>query len=245
MPVKYYTNRFWLAISVSFYLFIPYLSRYTNEKNRFLFHWTKWDLVSLLCCILLLGMLFFLLFMILYVWGNRFTKKVFSIFFVSIVGVALVAYAHHLIKSKMTISFSSSLIHWIIWLYSGYFLWFLLGIFVLYTSFKNTDKIKMLCITLCFITSPILPIFTFNALRYPSITSSTGSLPVHSVSKNYDKEDKTNVYIFIFDEWSYQRSFSNRKLNIEFINLEQFKESTLVFHQAFSPSPNTLIPKFL
>lgn len=246
--MKYYISRFWLATSISFYLFIPYLSRYAHEFNRFVFHWTRTDLVSLMFCIVLIGMFFFLPFIILYVWGNKITKKVFNILFFATLGIALVANVLQLLKSKMNISFSSPWIHWIIWLYSGYFLWILLGIFLIYAIFKNTGKIKAICVALCFIASPILPIFTLNALRFTSITSNSGSLPaVLSEIRNYDEEDKRNVYIFIFDEWSYQRSFNNQKLITEFKNLKLFKESALVFHQAFSPSPNTLtsMPAFL
>ena len=55
------------------------------------------------------------------------------------------------------------------------------------------------------------PFFTFNALGYPSITPNVGSLPAYS--KSYiSKEAMENVYIFIFDEWSYQRSFKKKEL---------------------------------
>jgi len=246
MSMKYYLSRFWLAISVSFYLFIPYLNRYAHEFNRFLFHWTMWDLVSLLFCIILLGMLFFFLFIVLRVWGNKLARKVFSVSFISTFGVALVANINHLIKSKINIFSSSPWIQRMIWLYSGYFLWFLLGIFVVYAGFRHTKKIRMLCITFCLIASPILPIFTFNALRYPSITSSMGSIPTNSTIKNHN-EDKRNVYIFIFDEWSYQRSFNNQHLIPEFENLKHFTDHALVLHNAASPWPDTFnsIPSFL
>jgi len=245
--MKYYISRFWLAISVSFYLFTPYLSRYTHEFNRFIFHWTRWDLISLLFCIVLLGTLFFLFLIIFYVRGKSFTRKVFDLLFIATFGVACVANVLHLVRYKLLVKLSNPWIQLYIWWYSGYFLWILLGIFVIYAGFMHTKKIKKLCITLCFIASPILPIFTLNALRYPSITSSMGSLPAHSEAEHYNEKDRRNVYIFIFDEWSYQRSFSNRKLISMFTNLNQFKDSAFVFHKAYSPSPNTLtsIPSFL
>jgi len=74
-----------------------------------------------------------------------------------------------------------------------------------------------------------------------------GSLPSHPEIKNYNEEDRRNVYIFIFDEWSYQRSFKNRNLIDEFTNLNKFKNLAFVFHQAYSPSANTFtsMPAFL
>lgn len=237
--MKHYLSRFWLALSVSFYLFIPYLSRYTDGFNRFVFHWTRWDLTALLFCSVMLGTLFFICFMILYVRGKEFTKKVFSLSFIAVSGIALVANILQPLKSDLQISFSSPKSHWLIWLYAGYFLWTFLGILLIYAGFRHTRKIKTLCITLCFIASPIILIFTFNALKYPSITSNTGSLFAHSESKNNNRETVRNVYMFIFDEWSYRRSFSKRKLIAEFKNLKQFKDLALVFHKAYSPSPNT------
>lgn len=241
MSMKYYLSRFWLAISVSFYLFIPYLSRYIDEKNRFVFHWTRWDLTALLFCSVMLGTLFFICFMILYVRGKELTKKAFSLSFIAVCGIALVANILQPLKADLQISFSSPKIHWLIWLYTGYCLWTLLGIILIFSVFKHTNKIKTICITLGFIISPIILIFTFNTLRYPSITSNMGSLPAHSESKNNNTETVRNVYMFIFDEWSYLRSFSKRKLITEFKNLEQFEDTALVFHKAYSPSTNTLL----
>ena len=246
MQLKYYLSRFWLAISISFYLFTPYLIRYTHEFNRFVFHWTLWDLLSLLLCIVLLGTLFFLFFIILYVRGKNFTKKVFELTFIAVLGVACVANVFHLVRHNL-LTFSNLWIRWMIHLYSGYFLWSLLCIFIIYAALRHTKRIKTLCITLFFIVSPLLPIFTLNALRYQSITSNSGSLTMFSENKNPNKVNTKNVFIFIFDEWSYQKTFSNRKLIAEFSNLKQFKDLAFVFHQACSPGPNTFasMPAFL
>ncbi len=247
MQITYYLSRFWLATSVSFYLFIPYLSRYTDEFNRFVFHWNRGDLFSLLFCTVLLGTLFFLCFMILHVRGKKFSKKVFSLSFIAVFGIVLIVNGVQTIKYNLPVFPDYPRVYCYTKLYSGQFLWSLLGIFLICSCFKHNNKITTLCVTLCFIASPIIPIFTFNALQYPSLVSNTGSLSALLESKNSNKESTKNVYIFIFDEWSYQRSFKKRKLTAELVNLKRFQDKAFVFHKAFSPAPNTFssMPSFL
>ena len=238
--MRYYISRFWLAISVSFYLFIPYLSRYVNEGNRYSFHWTRSDLFSLLFCIVLVGTIFFLSFILLYVKGKKFTRKVFEIAFITILGIALIANISHLTEYFADHP-SASLVK------LGILAWILMGCFAIWAILNESKKIKMFCITFCFISSPIIPIFTFNALGYKSFISNRGSIPTLSETNNHKLKDKRNVYIFIFDEWSYQRSFNNKELIARFSNLKQFANRALVFHKATSPWPNTFasIPSLL
>ena len=233
MRLKYCLSRFWLATSVSFYLFIPYLTRYTDKNTRFSFHWTRWDLGSLLFSIVLVGTLFFLCFVLLYVRGKIRTRKVFEISYIAIFGIVLVANIFHL--GKFMIKNPPSYI-----IKLEFLVWFLLGIFILLAIFKHHKKIKALCITLCFISSPIVFLFTFNALRYQSFISDRGSPPALSKNEYQQLTDKRNVYIFIFDEWSYQRSFNNKGLITEFKNLKQFANQALAFHNAKSPWANTI-----
>ena len=242
MQKKYYLSRFWLAITISFFLFIPYLSRYTAEKNRFSFHWTRVDLFSLLFCIALLGIIFFICFVLLCVRGKKLTSKVFDTCFFAILGTALLANISHLVKSSL-----HNPPDYIIKL--GTIAWIFLISVLAWTifNFKYNEKSKVLCITLCFVISPVMPIFTLNALRYHSFTSDRVPTPTLTETKNQKLDNNRNVYIFIFDEWSYQRSFNNKKLIAEFKNLKQFADHALVFHKATSRWPNTItsIPSLL
>ncbi len=234
MPVKYYLSRLWLAIAVSFYLFIPYLSRYGDKKNRFSFHWTGWDLGSLLFCIVLVGALFFLCFILVYLRGNRFARRAFTLSFITLCGIALIANISHLVKSqlKQTPTAMLSL---------GFFTWIFLSIVLFWFAAKQSRKIKALCMTCCFIISPLVLLFTINALGYKSFISDRGLLPVRSESGDHKVHGARNVYLFIFDEWSYQRTFINKELISEFRHLKQFADQSLVFHRVQSPWDHTEI----
>jgi hypothetical protein len=66
-------------------------------------------------------------------------------------------------------------------------------------------------------------------------------MPIVSESNNQKYDDKMNVYIFIFDEWSYRRSFDNKTLIPEFRHLKQFANQALIFHKAVSPGHATAL----
>ena len=239
MAAKYYLNRLWLSQSLSFFFFVPYLKRYLDEYNRFIFHWNRVDLLALLFCVVLLGMVFFLCFVGFYIRGRKHAKKIFTIFFISAVGLIATATLWQLGNQILSLIFSSPWKISVTRTFLGYFLWTLLGFVVLYTSFKHTLTIKTICITLCLIISPLPPIFFLNAVSFPSITANIGTLPTPQESVKPTISQKENIYIFIFDEWSYWRSFNNRNLIAEFINLQQFKNASFTFHHAYPASAFT------
>ena len=230
--MKYYLSRLWLAIAVSFYLFIPYISRYADKKNRFSFHWTRWDLGSLLFCLVLLGALFFLGFILFYLRGNRFTRKAFECSYVALCGITLIANLSHLVRPQV-----KQPPHYILTL--GFLAWILLVIFMLWFIAKQRGKIKARCMACCFILSPVVPLFTVNALGYQPFLSDKGILPQLAENADHKVNEKGNVYLFIFDEWSYQRTFAHKGLIAEFRHLKQFANQALVFHRALSPWEHT------
>lgn len=58
---------------------------------------------------------------------------------------------------------------------------------------------------------------------------------------------RTPVYIFVFDEWSYQRSLENGRFLPELPHLAAFARQANVYHRALSPADTTFVslPRFL
>ncbi len=58
---------------------------------------------------------------------------------------------------------------------------------------------------------------------------------------------RTPVYIFVFDEWSYQRSLENGKFLPQLPHLAAFAQRANVYHRALSPADTTFVslPRFL
>lgn len=230
MSTRHYLSRFWLACSLSFCLFAPYLSRYTDAANRFFFCWVRTDLFSLLFCIIAVGAVFFLCYIVFYLAGNAITRKMCEIFFIILTCIAVVANISCMVKLARIRPAG-----YIIAL--GVLAWIFMGGCMVWLLLKHRRRIKVICMAFCFIMSPLLPVFTLNALRYPSITSDIGVLPV-SAGVNRGDRGKS-IFLFVFDEWSYQRSFKDGRLIELFSNLRPFADQSVVFHNAEAPSPNT------
>lgn len=240
MSLRHYLSRLWLACSLSFCLFAPYLSRYTDAANRFFFYWVRTDLFSLLFCIIAVGSIFFLCYIFFYLAGNAITRKMCEIFFILLTGIAAVANISCMVK--LTRIRPSGYI-----IALGVCAWIFMGGCIIWLLLKHGRRIKVICMALCFILSPLFPVFTLNALGYPSITLDIGDMPISADTNHFNNDSRNNVYLFIFDEWSYQRSFKNRRLQQFFPNLQQFAGQAIVFHSAQAPSPNTAtaIPSIL
>jgi len=247
--LQYYFSRFWLAIAVASYLFMPYASRYVVGLNRFKFFWTWYDLAALILCIISLGSFFFLFFLCLRGFGNVFLRKLFEIGFVAVFGVAVFANAHHAVKYLLMRSEIKPEGLWLGLLDNASILCIaLLVVLMSFAFFARSLKIYKKCMACCFVFSTVLPIFAGNALFYKQIAYK--ALPhVPEVVRNATRSSgaKGNVYFFIFDEWSYVRSFEKNELIEPFVHLKQFQKQSVYFREAFSYAPMTLnsIPSIL
>jgi hypothetical protein len=241
--VKYYLSRYWISLTTSFFLFCPYFSRYADEKNRLFFHWTNKDLIALLCCIILVSLVNYVLFVILHFFAGDRLRKTFNTLFVAVFSLAVVSNLIHVLPLPSTGT------HFISQLPENYKYILLLPWLLLmgYTIIKGSQTIKAVCMSLCFFISPFLPIFVVTTLTYSQWESGIGNLQSFLQEPDNNNNNKPNIYIFIFDEWSYQRSFKNQKPINFFADLKTFNEQSLTFHQAYSPAAYTLvsIPSFL
>ena len=107
---------------------------------------------------------------------------------------------------------------------------------------KTPERLSSLCLTGFLILSPTLPIFFLNASRYPSYSLSSGSLPMETTPAS-----KENVYVFLFDEWAYERLFRDGKLDPAMTALADVARHSIILHRAFSPRTITLesVPRTL
>ena len=184
-------------------------------------------MASLFFCIIMVGSFFFLFFILLYRRGNKLAKRAFEFSFIAIFGIACVANIVELMEPRLSEPPENSI-------NAGVMVWVSLWLFVIWSVYRCSKRVKTICMTLCFLASPIVPLFALQAFGYNSFISNRGTLPTLSESGDEQLKTRGNVYIFIFDEWSYQRSFSDKELIPEFRNLKQFTDRALVFHNARS-----------
>ncbi len=208
--------------------------------------------MALAVCIFTAGIIFFILFLLLYVKGTAYTRKLVEFLFVSALGLTAVSgitqtIFHILKKSNVTITSETPLINIFFIIHHGHILSIFWVIFSFFVFFKRWQKLKRACIVFCLVISPVIPVFFLNALHYTNWQSGRGSLKSFLNEQKPCNRQLADVYIFIFDEWSYRRTFVDKQLIDSFTNLNIFKKQALVFHNAYSPGPNTFssIPGFL
>lgn len=225
----------WIATTVSFLLSIQYVQRYTDEKNRMLFFWARWDGLAIVFSAFLIGLFFFLIYLISARLKRRCAAKIVQSAFITLLGIAIIKDAEHWLFKLNNYSPGVKLI-----LQSAVYLSYTALFYALCVHFfTQTRKVKNSFVTLCLILSPIIPIFLINSFGYKTWTTNKGNLPVFSNPK-IENTDRRNTFIFIFDEWSYAKSYKGRELIPIFKNLRQFQETAVSFHKAYSPSGATL-----
>lgn len=183
----------------------------------------------------LIGLLFYFAYILVCKLKNRQITKVFESAFIAILGIAI-------IKDIENWLFKSSNYSLCLQLTLKSFIYFLFAALVCALSvhlFTKTKKIKNSFLALCLIISPIIPVFLVTSFTYKSWLSSKGSLP-YSRKLDAENRDRSNTFIFVFDEWSYDRSYHGKKLLPIFKNLSRFKESSTSFHQAYNHGASTL-----
>lgn len=97
--------------------------------------------------------------------------------------------------------------------------------------------------------APILAIVFVLPLIYPRFDSPDMTLPEFPAVADppTDPASNASIYIFVFDEWSYDRTFPNDRVWEELPNVRALVESSTQYERAFSAGSRTLvsIPRFL
>jgi len=121
--------------------------------------------------------------------------------------------------------------------------WVLLAALVGYSFAKRHSKVVAACRKLCVLLSPamiIILVQLFFLINYPPRLD---TLPSRSDFSVLPIDDTVNparpVYLFVFDEWSYERSYDEGRLRPAFENLAALSEQSTVFHDAHAPGTKT------
>ncbi|MBI1976889.1 MAG: sulfatase-like hydrolase/transferase [Candidatus Omnitrophica bacterium] len=235
-----------IAYTVSFLFSLPYLTRYTDPKNRMLFFWHGGDVLAMLLAVLALALVFFAGYELTCRAPNPCAKEVSKDLFVIVLGVSCINYIK---LSLLKISFLQKILGEGLIKVGVQFLWIFLFVVVGISFLKGDSKIRTNAKRICLILSPIIPLLTLNLLACRPWVSDK-KISVHSERKKpvTDAEGSpSNTYIFIFDGWSYQRSYAGQEVASFFKNLDQLRKVSVSFPDAYSPADATYksMPNFI
>lgn len=240
--MKSWIKSLWLSTFLSFLLSLQYIERYADEKNRMLFFWNRWDALAIIFSSFIVGLVFWVFYMVSNRINRTWSRRTVETAFIFVLGIAVIKDVENwLLKSPFNDRFEALFKY----LITG--AWLILTALIGFYLISGNKKIKNGAIKFCLISSPIIAIFAINLTVASAWTSVRGKLFDNAEKIRVASVNIPNAYIFVFDEWSYERSFKNKELLPIFKNLNEFKKSSVTFHEAYSPYDHTFrsLPAFI
>ena len=224
-----------ISLVIAVLTFAKQIGFFLKEENRYYFLWHKSDSVALALDILLLAALVFggsvALRSLKWDRANRIYNHVFLLVLISgLLTLVPPAVLPHFEQSPMLTVF-----WWCVWV--G-----VVGICAV-SFFAPRLQLVRYAGNVCMVLSPLVPMLLYQLLvmkpwstREESDPSFRPAIPRSAPAAG----TKTPVFVFVWDEWSYVRTFHDRQILAEFPNLRRFSEQAFNFHQAWSFSSRTL-----
>lgn len=227
--------RFSAAIVVVFMLMAPYLANLSRDYTRYCYYWRTTD--TLCVGLLLLGVA------VLTTLAGELVRRtgrpaliIFNHLFLAAFGVGVLA----------NLKFTASKIPHVCWQLTTSQInaaWILLALLVGYSLSKPQLRILLRCRQVCQILLPVVPV-TFVSLlwssTYPVAVEPILPIPqACSASASGHSMTQGGIYVFLFDEWSYERTFADGVALPQYPHLADFARTATVYHKAYSPAPNT------
>lgn len=215
-------QKFAVALTTATLLYGGQLRMWTDARNRFLEHWNRSDALSLLAGIAALALLFTGLRELFS--RHRFLRKVADHVFILILGTGAVSAFLTYADYKTELIF--------------------LGLVAVATAswMRPGWQLPRRAAVMALIFSPATLILGNQLLRYPDWIGRANEKPATAASSQAGP-----VFVFVFDEWSYDRSTEKGELLPLFKHLGALARQSWTFDFAQSAGPRTdvSLPRFL
>lgn len=220
----------WLCIFLGF-LFMRYaLAVFLSERNRFYLHWQRSDAWGAILAVVVVGLALYGAYLVVRSFGRPGQVSIelgfvlFSLFFLK---VAICEMA------KLTNEFSVVLKGIVVVLF-------------LLSLVRRRQVVRSLQ-TVCLILSPVFPVVAGQFLAAQTYNVSYDRDAAIQGQVEMPEEIQGSIFLFLFDQWSYPRSFAGGNVLADFPNIARAAETAVIFHKAYSPAPLTAssIPSML
>lgn len=123
--------------------------------------------------------------------------------------------------------------------------WLLLVAVTAFSFARPGSTLPRRCGQGCLILAPAVAIVAVQLIRLPTLAQPQDDLapppaPTMQQVSDSDAGRPTSVYLFIFDEWSYERTYPQGKLLTALPHLGEFASCATTFTDAHSPGPETV-----
>jgi glucan phosphoethanolaminetransferase (alkaline phosphatase superfamily) len=238
MKEPYSPAKAWLVCQVwAFMLFLPVAADFTTSHNRYLLHWSVMHMWVFLAMIVGIGSIFFAVGLML----RRCQPAAYG------PTASIMAFASLLFLVRFFVTLWTSKLITIDLMPFGIIL-ALLAVLVLHRR-GYLEKLRYGLSRAALFMAFMLPIFVLTGFSYRTYPEpnypALADIPDRQTEGPLQPAD--NVYVFIFDGWSYRLTFQDGKPNDSCPNLQKLAENMCVFTNGHSPGCHTItsIPRLL
>jgi hypothetical protein len=219
----------------AFGLWAPYLANVSRDYTRYCLFWGVGDTLDCLLLVLGLASLFLAAAELARWTGQSLVRRCVDHAFLVVLGVGVLANAMfaagHLTHNGLRGSSGPMIVAWIV-----------LALIVGY-SFGRPGRSLVWCgRQACRIAWPVVPL-TFAVLlassTYPEPVGSPSPRPTTCTTRPAGAEARPGVYIFLFDEWSYERTLGRSSFATRYPHLDEFAAGATLYTDAHAPGECT------
>lgn len=241
--VRSTVTRMLATITVVFLLFGPHVATYFNETNRYFTMWQRQDAVVLSGVIVLPAMAAFGVGQAARRSGRRLLVSICEHVFVLAFAAGLLANLFHYLGKWGVFVRPGSIVTVTIWL--------LIMSAAVYSFARRSRRLPRICSRFCVVVSPAVALVMISLLLKRPFIHRQDPIPsvvqAGEASTAGGEQRLVPVYIFIFDEWSPERTFVNGRVSDEYPHIAAFARQSVVFDEAHSPGVFTkgIMPRLL
>lgn len=229
-------TRRYLAAQVAVCLwFGPYLAVFLRDDSRYFYLWQRRDALCLLAAMMLIAVAAVAVREGLALIRRPILTRLCDHLFVVVLGGALLTnLAYHFTRSH-----GYSIGQFGMETRTG---WLIVVAVAAHAFGRPSSKLVLRCRQLCQIVSPAMVILAVQLLRPAYYAPTYDPLPVAPVagaSRSTLDGTAAPIHLFIFDEWSYQRTFEAGRPFGGMTHLGELASEAVVFHDAHAPGTRT------
>ena len=228
-----------LSVSLATLFFYPLIMSIANDGQYYM-SWKLINTFELIASFIFISLVFLLSVFYIDRHQNE-TRK--TIFFSVLALLPLLFFSIHLVrqvggKGVILYLLNHHILGINLLLISG----LLLLVILIYFRKKLLSGFYEKIIIILLILSPISILSTSIIIQYGlnDHVDSLGEVIDLASKENLNQSDKKSIYVFLFDELDYSILYKNKKIDDEFPNIKMFSEQSENYHNARSPSDNTL-----
>jgi hypothetical protein len=223
------------AFVIAFLFFVPQLSALAVERNRYFLFWSRLDTLAACAAIAAIGLAGWLIGRLVDREGGAFLRgardQAMAVLFGLGLGVNLLPLLHVPWFLSMVKEHRSTAVY-----LSKAGLIALVVAWLGLLLFRR-DLMPRLVRGTCLVLSPLIPILLVPAFFWTSFEVAPDPIPPRPAPAKAG----TPVYLFVFDEWSYERCTDGNDFDPDLAALRRLRDQAYFFTQARSPSRTTYL----